>query len=258
MLIAVELVVLAATLLIMRAAESKRQRRTLVAYRLKFPRGLEAEAVEAFLGGLSGLLLPWWKRWLVSPYVSIEVHASPSGIHHFLLVPRSWASAVEDILQASMPSVRYESVDLPFAVLNIGAEYALSDHRRPVRTNAASMNAKLLASLQPLRQDEDIVIQWLITPHGPVQPARLASKQQPGLLQVLDPDLLQHAEAVSALNEKQSHPMLLTVPRIGVASNDVPRVEGCYGMSRPLGTRAALPAYISVGAWFRKQESPSG
>jgi hypothetical protein len=136
-LIAVELVVLAATLLIMRAAESKRQRRTLVAYQLKFPRGLEAEGVEAFLGGLSGLLLPWWKRWLVSPYVSIEVHASPSGIRHFLLVPRSWGSAVEGLLQASMPSVRYESVDLPFAILNIGAEYALSDHRRPVRTNAA-------------------------------------------------------------------------------------------------------------------------
>jgi hypothetical protein len=224
-LLGVELIVLAASLLLMRAAESKRQRGTLVAYQLKFPRELKAEGVEAFLGGLSGLLLPWWKRWLVSPYVSLEVHASPSGIRHFLLVPRSWASAVEGVLQASLPSVRYESVDLPFAVLTIGAEYALSDHRRPVRTDATSMNAKLLASLQPLHQDEDIVIQWLITPHGPVQPARLASKQQPGLLQVFDPNLLQHAEAVSALNEKQSLPMLLTVPRIGVASNDVRRAR---------------------------------
>ncbi len=224
-LLGVELVVLAASLLLMRAAESKRQRRALVAYQLKFPRELKAEGVGAFLGGLSGLLLPWWKRWLVSPYVSLEVHASPSGIRHFLLVPRSWASAVEGVLQASLPSVRYESVDLPFAVLTIGAEYTLSDHRRPVRTDATSMNAKLLASLQPLHQHEGIVIQWLITPHGQVQPARLASKQQPGLLQVLDPNLLQHAEAVSALNEKQSHPMLLTVPRIGVASNDVRRAR---------------------------------
>ncbi len=224
-LLGIELVVLATSLLLVRAAESKRQRRTLVAYQLKFPRGLEAEGVEAFLGGLSGLLLPWWKRWLASPYVSLEVHASSSGIRHFLLVPGNWASAVEGVLQASLPSVRYEAVDLPYAVLTIGAEYALSDQSRSVRTDATSMNAKLLSSLQPLQQDEDIVIQWLITPHAPVQPPRLATKQQAVSLQALDPNLLQHAEAVSALKDKQSHPMLLTVPRIGVASNNVQRAR---------------------------------
>jgi hypothetical protein len=130
LLFGVELVVLAASLLLLRAGESKRQQRTLVAYQLKFPRGLEAEGVEGFLGGLSGLLLPWWKRWLVSPYVSLEVHASRLGINHFLLVPASWASAVQAVLQASLPSVRYEAVELPFAVLTVGAEYKLNDHRR--------------------------------------------------------------------------------------------------------------------------------
>jgi hypothetical protein len=224
-LLGAELVALAVSLLLMRAAESKRQRRSLVAYQLKFPRGLEPEGVEAFLGGLSGLLLPWWKRWLVSPYVSLEVHAGSSGISHFLLAPAGWASAVEGTLQASLPSVRYESVDLPFGVLTVGAEYKLSDHRRSVRMESSSMNAKLLASLQPLRDAEAIVIQWLITPHGPVQPARLASRQQQGQFQLLDPNLLQSAEAVSALKEKQSHPLLLTVPRIGVASDDLRRAR---------------------------------
>jgi hypothetical protein len=221
----IELLLLATSLLVMRAAESRRQRRTLVAYQLKFPRGLEAEGAEAFLAGLSGLLLPWWKRWLVSPYVSLEIHASSSGICHFLLVPASWASAVEATLQAALPSVRYESVDLPFAVLTIGTEYKLSDHKRSVRADSVSMNAKLLASLQPLHTDEVIVIQWLITPHGPVEPARLANQQQLGQFQLLDPNLLKSSEAVSALKEKQSHPMLLTVPRIGVAGEDVRRAR---------------------------------
>ncbi|MGD0082037.1 MAG: type IV secretory system conjugative DNA transfer family protein [Acidimicrobiales bacterium] len=228
-LLGVELVALAVSLLLMRAAESTRQRRSLVAYQLKFPRGLEPEGVEAFLGGLSGLLLPWWKRWLASPYVSLEVHASSSGISHFLLAPAGWASAVEGTLQASLPSVRYESVDLPFAVLTIGAEYKLSDHRRSVRMESSSMNAKLL---------------------------RPASTQQQGQFQLLDPNLLQSAEAVSALKEKQSHPLLLTVPRIGVASDDVRRarrllrdVETAWHESRApgvhLGRRTASEAAVA-------------
>jgi hypothetical protein len=136
-LLGTEAVALPASLLLMRAAESKRQRRTLVAYQLKFPRGLERDGVEAFLGGLSGLLLPWWKRWLTSPYVSLEVHASKVGISHYLLVPEAWSTAVEGILQASLPSVRYEPVEAPFTVLTIGSEYKLSNHRRPVRAEPA-------------------------------------------------------------------------------------------------------------------------
>ncbi len=265
LLLALELIVLAASLHIIRAAESKRQRRALVAYQLRFPRGLQTEDVEAFLGGLSGLLLPWWKRWLVSPYVSLEVHASTSGIDHFLLVPRNWASAVEAVLQASLPSVRYESVDLPFAVLTIGAEYGLSDPRRTVRADARTMNAKLLASLQPLQRDEDIVIQWLITPHGPVQPARLARSQQQGQLQAFELNVLQHAEAVAALKEKQSHPMLLTVPRIGVACKDIPRarrllrdVETAWHESRAPGVHLGrrMVSEASVAKRMIERRSP--
>jgi hypothetical protein len=220
-LLGAEAVALPASLLLMRVAEAKRQRRTLVAYQLRFPRGLEIDGVAAFLSGLSGLLLPWWKRWLSSPYVSLEVRASKVGISHFLLVPEAWSTTVESLLQASLPSVRYEPVELPFAVLTIGAEYKLSNHRRLIRVEPMSASAKLLSSIQPLHQDEVVVIQWLLTAHGPVQPARVANRDEHASVLGLAPNIVEHAEAATALKQKQSAALLLGVPRIGVADHAV-------------------------------------
>src|ERR1039457_1076785 len=76
-------------------AQREQLGRELVTYRLVFPRGLEADAVGAFVDGLSGLLLPWWKRWLVVPVVTGMVTASSTGIEHFVSVPERWSTAIE-------------------------------------------------------------------------------------------------------------------------------------------------------------------
>jgi hypothetical protein len=211
------------SIILLKRGEQRRLRKCIVAYRLHFPRGLNAEGVQAFLGGLSGLLLPWWRRWLTSPYVVVEVHASRSGIVHYLLTPEPWAQTVENVLQASLPSVRYEAVDQPFAVLTIGAEYALSDIDRSLRVDATSANAKLLSSLQPLDGDDTVVVQWLLSPHGPVAPASKPTNGQ--LVPLLPGDVRPDSEAVTALRAKQAYPLMLGAARIGIASDDVHRAR---------------------------------
>jgi hypothetical protein len=241
LLLTFESSLLIAGLLLLRIAEARRVRKTLVAYRLTFPRGLAVDAVEAFIGGLSGFLLPWWKRWLITPYAVLEVHANSNGIIHYLLVPEQWAAAAENLMQACIPSMRYESADLPFAVLTVGTELRLTDHRRSLRVDAADTSAKLLASLQPLPLSTEVIVQWMLTPHGPVAPIKVASKTKdaPIFESLIN---AQDSEIASAMRNKYDSPLLLAAPRIGVASENVPlarqilrRVEVSWHASRAPG-----------------------
>lgn len=224
-LLAADGILLSSSVLLVRAIEADRQRRTLTAYELRFPRGLESERVESFFGGLSGLLLPAWKRWITNPVVALEVHASKDGIRHYLLVPDRWAHTVESMLQAAAPSVRYEPTPIPFVPLNVGAEYRMTTHQRSLRIDAIDLNAKLLAALQPLYGTETVVVQLLLTAHGPVLPARVASKNDSNALLGLNDNVLEHAEAATALRQKQSEPLLLATPRIGVEAERVARAR---------------------------------
>ena len=224
-LLAADGVLLSSSVLLARAMEADRQRRGLTAYELRYPRGLESEWVESFFAGLSGLLLPAWKRWLTNPVVTIEVHANKDGIRHYLLVPEKWSRTVEGILQAAAPSVRYEPTDIPFVPLNVGAEYRMTTHQRSLRIDTADLNAKLLATLQPLFATETVVVQLMLTAHAPVAPARIASKGDDNTLTGLSENVLEHAEAVAALRQKQSQPLLLAAPRIGVEAEHVGRAR---------------------------------
>jgi hypothetical protein len=223
-LIAADGVLLSSAVLLLRAAEAERQRRTLTAYELRFPRGLESERVESFFAGLSGLLLPAWKRWITNPVVVLEVHASSEGLRHYLLVPGTWSRAVEGILQAAAPSIRCEPNAIPFVPLNVGAEYRMTTHQRSLRIDTADLNAKLLATLQPLYGSETVVVQLLLSAHGPVAPARVMSKNDNQLLSPSE-NVLMNAEAAAALRQKQSEPLLLATPRIGVEAEQVGRAR---------------------------------
>ena len=202
---------------IVRVAQDRRLRRGLVALRLQFPRGLEVEAVEGFLRGVSGMLPPWWRRWLVYPFVVLEVHADHDGVQHFLLVPEAWQAAIENVLQASAPGVRYKLVAPPPATSRSGVEYRLNTSRRPLRVEAESLATKLLTSLQPLSLGERVIVQWVIGPAGPTAPARVATPQE--RQRVSAPSgVVDQAEAATALRAKQSSALLLASGRVGVTA----------------------------------------
>jgi hypothetical protein len=193
--------------------DQRRLASRLVAYQLSFPRNLEADAVSRTLAGFSGFLLPWWRRWLATPYVSFEVHANASGISHYLIAPEEWGRTACNILQASVPAVRFSPTNLPLIDVRTAAEYRLSSQDRQLQVDADGLSAKLMASLQPLEAGESICVQWLLTPHGPVSPPNASHEQ--GVLGMVA-GAPSDSEALAALRRKQALPLLLATARIGV------------------------------------------
>lgn len=223
----------------LRAGEMARLRGSLVAYRLRFPRGLEAEAVGNVLAGVAGMLPPRHLRWLQRPFVVCEVHADAAGIRHVLLVPQRWALLVENVLQAAVPSVRYERQEAPSAAAEVAAEYGLNTPHRVLLGEPADLSAKLLTALQPLADGESVVVQWVVAPTLPVEPARRA---KPDELRagVLADSVLGESEAVAALRRKQREPLLAGVARVGVVSATRPAallgmVEAVWQQTRAPG-----------------------
>jgi hypothetical protein len=222
---------LLAAIALVRQAEAFRLRSSLVSYTLRFPRGLPAENVAAFFAGWTGSLPPWWKRQMFGvPFLVCEVHADRSGITHRLQVPAAWTATVESLLSAHLPGVRYERDQhhtghhaAPHVLL--GAEYRLSTSDRPLDVDPAALSVRLLASLQPLRGEERVVVQFVLGSAGPVQPARLANKAEQERWLVQTDSVMLTSEAVTALKAKQSSALLVSVGRIGAHASDGQRAN---------------------------------
>lgn len=257
LLLAVPALALLAGITFVQANEQRSLRSRLVAYQLSFPRDLEREAVARALSGFSGLLLPWWKRWLSAPFVSLETHADSKGIRHFLVVPEEWSPAARNILQASVPAVRFQLVEVPNINARSAAEYRLSSHERPLLIDAPGLSAKLLASLQPLEKKETLVVQWMVTPHAPVAPVRVAANNNSPIPYVAGPT---DSEAVGALRKKQAQPLLLASGRIGVRASTgwgelrlLRHVEAAWHETRAPGVH--LQRRMLTNGWVRRSMS---
>lgn len=183
-------------------------------YLLTFPTDLEAEAVERLMAAISGLLPPVWIRWVTRPVLSFEVHADSSGIRHYLIVPRSSSRTIEAALTAHVPSVRYTRTQRPAVTMRLAAEYRISSQQRPLRLDSTGLNSGLLSSLQPLAEST-VVVQWLLTPAGPVLPAQLARDSHTAVWLPNGYAEVSTSEALTAIRKKLDSPLLLAVARIG-------------------------------------------
>lgn len=258
-------VALCAGIVAARVAAARRVRQSLVAYRLTFPKGLKAEDVMSCLGGFSGLLLPWWRRFGVAPYVVLETLADARSIRHRALVPERWAQVLENVLQASVPSVRFERAEAESDPVMVGAEYRLSARGRALTVDAEALSAKLLFGLQPLGSEERVIVSWMITPAAPVAPVRIASAKDQGGLRPR-PGTVPDGEAAAALKQKQSQPLMLGIARIGAAASSrrsarrlLRRVEASWHESRSPGvhlTRRLIPESSVARAITRRVAPP--
>ena len=200
---------------------------SLRAFRLIFPRGSTPQQVVAFARSLSGLLPPWWRRWLGTPAVIFEVAADEHGITHRLIVPAAQASYILAQLQAALPGTRVEEEAVSPAEVGAAAELRISSTRVPLRTDQPEAAvAGLLATLQPLRAGESSLIQWVMAPapsggfQGSVPlPSLLAELSfGPGRVQASLP-----VERARAEREKRAEPSVYAVCRIGVRARTAAR-----------------------------------
>jgi hypothetical protein len=226
--------------LLLRWLEIERANQGARYFELHFPRCLDGTAVTTYLAGLSAIRPAWFWRWLRLPTVRHQTFAVDGAVRHQLVVPRALTGAVMTHLRAALPDVRLDlSQPLNLPPLTRAAELALSSQTRPLNTEAlGSVSAAVLQSLQPLRPDEQVVLQWLLTPATVPRPLRLAhgrgQRKPPVDLSSFDGyELLPHVEAMQAQQRKHAHPLFWVVGRIGVAAASRSRAD--YLLDRAMG-----------------------
>jgi hypothetical protein len=211
-------------------------RRSLVAFRLSLPRGLKAEDVAHWLTLVNGSTHATRFPLLPTPPVAIEIAATSRGIVHYVLVPKSMRSGLLAGLRAALPGIRFEEAPEYLASrprIWWAAEAALTNHRRPLRTELAdTASVALLASLQPLHSSDLVVVQWLVTGGGIpriVVPARSGSRSSSLDWWWWNGSPTQDSEAVRAERAKQTAPLLRAAVRVGVRSPDMRRRYAAFG-----------------------------
>ncbi|TDO30686.1 type IV secretion system coupling TraD/TrwB family protein [Kribbella sp. VKM Ac-2527] len=241
-----------------RRRNQRRWQDELVAYELRFPRGLDPAAVSAFLSGLSGLVAHRLMRPFVVRAVMFEVSATAAGIRHYLLVPKSLSQVALSALRAAMPSVgAHPDSDYRGNTPVLAAELGLSHHGRSLATDqAVNVSTALLASLLPLKAGEELRVQWSLSPLGPV--ALTPRVTQPPIA-VAVWDLLNgrselrsaDPEVVKAARTKERAPLFAATIRVGVTAGPA------RSRSLLLRTLAAFHTANAPGAHLQRLERSS-
>jgi Type IV secretion-system coupling protein DNA-binding domain len=243
-----------------------------VADRVTFPREIRPEQLVAFARSISGLLPPWWRRWTGIPSVVLEVAADEERIEHRLIAPAAVADYIRAQLSAAIAGVRFERLDeLPETSPQKAIELRLSSTTYPVRAETpASSAAGLLATLQPLGQGEQALLQWVLAPAP--QPRILPNLPLPNVLFDLAlGDGKVHAtlpvERARALRDKQSEPAVWAACRIGVSAGAekrrrqlLRRIVGAFHVANAPGVsfrQRWLPARL-VARRISLRSTPSG
>jgi len=251
----------AAAVVALRASETARWRRELVAYAVRFPRGVEPDQLVAFLAGLASLAPSRYQRPVAAHALMLELTADSRGIRHHLLVPRRFADTVAAQLRAALPQIRLE-VDEHHAapVPRVAVELGLTTSRRSLRHQPAeAIAAALLSSLYPLAENQTVTVQWVIAPEGPAAPVPDPRHRQARWWE-LTPDVtaeVRGSESLRALRVKHSWPLFGVAVRVGTsAASDraawqlLGRVTAALRTTNAAGVRWRhrwLP-----GAWVRR------
>lgn len=139
---------------------------------LHFGRDVTSEAVMAFLDRLAGL--PGFAS------VALDVHADRDGTRHYLHAGRSTIDTLRGSLRGLLPSVRLEPADDPATseTFRYGRTVRLRGRLRTLRQDGPEeSSAGLLAAMQPLGQNEQLLLRWLIRPGRASQVPRLQDGQ---------------------------------------------------------------------------------
>jgi hypothetical protein len=208
-------------------------RRSLVAFRLGLPLGLSHDDVAAWLAQVVASTHVPRLGFVTPPPVALEVTATTAGISHMLLVPSGMQGAVLSALRAALPGVRLEAVPDYLATrpkMSVAAEGRLTSLSRPLAHDRAERaSAALLAALQPLEAQEQVILQWIFV--GATSPAPVSGRGSAGavldLLRGEGPTI--DSEALRAARLKQQEPLLQAVVRLGVSAPRRARAWQVFG-----------------------------
>jgi hypothetical protein len=242
--------------LLMRWLDERSWRRSLQAFRLIPPTGLDIDAVTAWLGAISALTHAPRFGLLPLPPVVVEVVGRPVGIAHFLLVPAKLHAGVLSSVRAHLPGARVEEAPSHLAErpsFRVAAEWRLTSRRRPLATERAETVAtSLLHAFQPLHRAEQIVMQWIFTGAGTPRPVPPATRGRRAdvpswWLESANPA---DSEEVQAARRKRQEPMVHAVGRLGVLAASRDRSYRLFGQAWAAPRQLSAPGVGLVRRWL--------
>jgi len=183
---------------VMLALEGARHRETL---RLTFPRSVDPAQVTAALRSVQGLLPRFPDRLVVTRSVSFETVATAAGIAHYLTAPAGKGDLIVGQLRAAIPGLRVVPAVAPDRFTNLARELVAVGVGALRAEIAADSSAALLATCQPLKPSEGVIVQWSLSPTEPV----------PGWLR-----WLQGGSEAPQSGRQSDEPQLRAVCRVGV------------------------------------------
>jgi hypothetical protein len=223
-----------AVVLIARYLDALTWRRSLLSIELHMPFGLTPEDVARWLNTVAAATHPQRLSLVPEPPVALEVVADHQGIRYVLLVPKPLRETTLAGLRAALPGVRL--TELPGYLderpsYTVALEAAQTSQRRQMGVERAEGTATaVLATLQPLDEDERIVVQWVISGAGTPAPVSAAAKRDGHLSVWLSGTERRDAEALRSARQKQEHDLMLrAVLRIGVRAPSPARANAVLG-----------------------------
>ncbi|HEX9541908.1 MAG TPA: hypothetical protein VGA04_27405 [Streptosporangiaceae bacterium] len=134
--------------------DARAWRRSLVALSLRFPRGLKADEVSAWLGMLGSLRVP----------VALEAVATSEQIAHYLLVPKTRRADLVAGTRAVLPRLRLEDapeyVDRQPVAWRVASELRITHLSHQLAADRAeAATAAFLGALGQLGPNETVYVQ---------------------------------------------------------------------------------------------------
>jgi hypothetical protein len=187
--------------------------RSLVAFRLQWPRGLSVDELAAWLDVVtarhtarSRVLLSW-------PSFVLEVVATEDGVAFYLLVAETAKAELLAAMRSTLAGVRLEEARdylRTAPVVQVASELRLTDARRVLaHGRAGSAVAAFLAALQPLGHGEVVRTQWIVGKLATPGPSPQGTDR----------------ETASAERLKHGEPLLRLTGRIGATAGSAQRAR---------------------------------
>src|SRR6266540_1038463 len=226
-------------------------------YVLTFPSQLDTEQVLRWVYSVAGTLRrPWWSVLGVKT-LAFETVTDSHNIRHRLLIPWQHADYVTAQLRSHIPGINAVHDDNPtFHEWSCGVEFGMTNlHHRFRITKPEAVAATILASLQALKDDEAVVLQWVITPAGHEQPPaelqtsiRIINRRVPWLLRAMLTGLQPDRDEIKERRAKLEEPNFLTVGRIAAKAATPTRAAHLQHK-----VEAALASTHHQGVSFRRR-----